>query len=607
MNGRSTRHAWWCGIVVVGSSLGMLPGCAEAEWNPFRKKTVAPEPAPGEARQRDAMLADTIGEKCLLTDTQPLRLRGFGLVVGLGDQGGTDCPETIREYLIDFLTKESIAHSNSNRPTISPERLLSSRDCAVVEIQGLVPAGAPADTRFDVQVQAIGTQTRSIAGGFLLPCELKVFDTAASGQGIVTGRALARGGGPIFTNPFSGDAEASTSRLPRRGAVLGGGRSLENRTVRLVLSQPSYSVARRIRDRLNERFGPTPPVAEGMSEGYVVIRTPAAYANDPARFIDLSVHVLMENSPSFFERKLRELSEMLRDDNEAMEHASLIWEAMGRPVIPHIQPLYTHADAAVRFYAARAGIRLRDGSAMTTLERFAETGDERYGLLAVREIGDCGIPVAAARLYRLMESDNQDIRIAAYEGALNYRPATIHTARFPAPYDPASTTVTLDVIDVRGKPLIYARRSREPRVAVFGRNMPVLLPVFFSRPDELVTINASAGADEMAVFCRTRTTRKLSDRIATPPRVADLVRTLAALPIADSGGRFAGIGLDYTTIVDVLSDLCGESTIPAHFALEQSRTVDLLGPRSPDRPEADATPPPERSDAPASQPQDRPE
>ena len=67
-----------------------------------------------------------------------------GVEAGLGEDGGSDCPTTIREYLVDYLSREfAPGSSGDRRPKISPERMIDSLDTSVVAVHGLVPAGAP--------------------------------------------------------------------------------------------------------------------------------------------------------------------------------------------------------------------------------------------------------------------------------------------------------------------------------------------------------------------------------------------------------------------------------------------------------------------------------
>ena len=148
----------------------------------------------------------------LLGDAQPVRLRGFGVVIGLGDRGGSDAPTTVREYLVDFLAKEAAAAKSSGRKWPSPQKLLDSPDSAIVAVYGLVPPGAADNAIFDVQVDALGTQTQSLEGGILLPTELKIWDTAATGTGLVAGRPLAKARGVVFTSPATDDASKTSGR-----------------------------------------------------------------------------------------------------------------------------------------------------------------------------------------------------------------------------------------------------------------------------------------------------------------------------------------------------------------------------------------------------------
>lgn len=554
-----------------------------------------PEQRPAEGEPGDPILRDTIGESCVLADAEPLRLRGFGVVVGLGDSGGSDVPESIREYLIDFLTKEMTAKTDSARPAISPDRLLSSPDAAVVEIQGLVPAGAPEGSFFDIQVEAVGTQARSIEGGMLLPCELKIFEVSASGQGLIGGKALARARGPIFTNPFAPESEDVTPN-PRKGFVLGGARSISGRSVRLLLGQPSFSMARRIEGRLNERFGPREKVAEAMSEGYVVLKTPAMYASNPRDFLDVAMRVMLQGSPAIQERRVRELTQELGNTRDRLNDIALIWEGMGKGAIPLIQPLYANDDPEIRFYAVRAGLRLGDTTAVSSMSQIASGADSRLGLRAVRELADCQMSSATGRLYTLLNHPDDDRRIAAYQGLADRRHPSVNTTRFRSALDRSQIGLVLDVIESSGPPLIHVQRSREPRIAVFGANsLPLQVPMFFNHPKNLVTLNAQDGNSEVTMFCRTRASGKLSDAITVPARVFDLIRGMAALPMADDEGVFHGIGLNYSAIVEVLDALTRDGTIRARLVLEKAKLDELLGPKPVERREAEESDEPDKT------------
>ncbi|MEP0846249.1 MAG: flagellar basal body P-ring protein FlgI [Phycisphaerae bacterium] len=573
----------------VAALLGAIAGCSDASWDKWLPKNKPPpEPAPKAAAEVSPVLVDTIGAKTVLGSVQPVILRGFGVVVGLGQDGGSDCPTTVREYLIDYFQREYAPDgAGGTRPRVSPQKLLESPDSAVVQIMGIVQGGARKGARFDLQVEALGTQTRSLEGGLLLPCALRIFDASASGRGMLAGQTLARAQGPVYTKPGGHDANGSRPNV-RRGMVLGGGMTLEDRPARLLLNEPSYALARRMENRINERFGQSPPAAEAVSMGYIQISTPAAYAERPERYLQLAAHLYLENSPGYVEQRMRELLEQIRAASDRLNSIALIWEGIGPTAIPSIQPLYSDPDARVRLFAARAGVRLGDASAVPVLAALATERGGAHQLDAVRELAECGLTPAALRLASLLDHGDGSLRIAAYEGLRRFRHPSIVSRSYPSPLDPRQPSLTLDVVDSSGPPLIYVRQSREPLIAVFGKNTAVHVPVFYSHPREWVTLNALEGADLITLYARTRRSGVLSDHMFVAPRVVDLVHRMASLPVKGDDGRYQGLGLHYAVIVEALGELCRNGAIPAQFVLETPALPDLLAPSElPERPEGE--------------------
>jgi hypothetical protein len=568
----------------------------------FKKKDEPPAPAPAPAEKPDAILGGTVGSVTLVSDAAPLWLRGFGVVVGLGENGGTDCPTTVREYLLDYFMKEFAPKGSGERKEMSPQKLLDSRDSAVVSVNARIPAGAPAGAVFDVQVEALGSDTRSIEGGMLLPCELKIFDRNASGTAILAGRTLGKARGVVFTNPYHSSGEGESGMGPRRGYVLGGAKTLEERNQKLLLEEPNYNTARRIERRINERLGPSLRIAEARSAGEILLRTPAAYALQPDRLSELVTHLLLDGGAGASERHVRELTESIGSAGDKLKNMSSIWEGVGRSVLPQIQPLYAHGDTDVSFFAARAGIRLKDPGAVAIIGQIAATPGSPHRIPAIRELGTCGLHQALTRLAPLLDTDDAETRVAAYDALLNYRHPAIQTIAIPAALDRQLPGVIVDVVASRGPPLIYCRRAREPRIAVFGSKVPVNLPIFYSRADESLTLNATEPRGDITMFCRTRRSRKLSDKIMVPARVDELIRAMATPPVREDGRTFRGIGLHYSLIVQVLDELCSNGSISARFMMEQTPLVDILGPAMPsDRPETEEDRPTTQPSSPATE------
>jgi hypothetical protein len=570
----------------------LLSGCADGGGSWFGRKPPPEEPpAPRGAGDRtDVVVAGTVGEQTLLSNAAPLPLRGFGLVVGLHGRGSSDCPTIVRDYLIEQFSKTiSMPGERERQPRISPTRLIDSANTAVVEVIGSVPAGAVKGTHFDVQVRAVlGSSTESLAGGLLLPTSLRLFDASAAGRALIAGKVLAEAQGPLFVNPFRKADSPDIAEQLRTGQVLGGGVAIEPRPARLVLQQPNYRLARDIERRVNERFGQQPAAAEAMSRGYVMLHTPTAYTRDPAHFLALARFVQIDNRPIVIERKLSALTPLMIAGQTPRESIALVWEGLGRAVLPELQPLYAHPDPAVRYYAARSGLRVGDNDAISALGAIAATPEHPFRLYAVRELGEATSPQAGVHLAPLLDDADQEVRIAAYEALMQRGHPRIRPHIFRHVLDPSQVNFILDVVESSGPPLIYMRRTQMPRLALFGRHMSIMPPVFYVPADDSLTVHTVSGSDDIRLYAKAY--QRLSDELVVPPLVDDLVHALAALPLRDDAENLQGLGLTYAQVIQVLAALANDHCITARLVQEQTPTADIFGPEGvPER--AEGAPP----------------
>ncbi|MFO0838048.1 MAG: flagellar basal body P-ring protein FlgI [Phycisphaerae bacterium] len=580
---RARRSALNCSVSLLTLlCLAIATGCEGFDWS-FKPKPQEPKAEP--EKPKDTVTGDTVGDVALLGDAEGLRLRGFGVVVGLGENGSSDCPTAIRDYLVESLNKEFGSKATERAgPKFSAERLLDSPDSAVVEVQAFVPGAAPKGARIDILVQAIpGTQTRSLLGGVLIPADLRLFDVAVSGEGLLSGAVIARARGPVFVSPF---AQGDTGSDPRRGIILGGGFTLDARGARLLLKEPSYPVARQIERRLNERFGQRPKVAEALSRGYVEVRAPLAYADRPERFLHLAAHIFLRTEGGFQDLKLRELAESASKPDAKLDSISLAWEGIGRNAVPSVKPLYAAESQALAFYAARAGLRLKDIDALLVIARIAATPGHEFRLAAVRELADCDMPQAGNHLAGLLDADEREVRIAAYEALCTLHHPRVQSRRFVHPLDPTQPSFVLDAIETRASPFIHVRTSGEARVAVFGSKVGVATPLFYNHPTDVVTISAEDRGD-LTIIGQTREKRPLPQPMTTAPRVLDLIIALADVPMLGENKKLRGAGLDYSQVVQVLAALCKDGHIGAPLTPQKSALSDLLTPPALQRPESD--------------------
>ncbi|MCG8509843.1 MAG: flagellar basal body P-ring protein FlgI, partial [Rhodospirillales bacterium] len=245
----------WLGCLLMQTALLatllVAPGCSTEE----RKPPVA-QPPP--TYVGPDYLRGTIGSLASISpaDAEPIIVSKYGLVVlppGSGT-GSREVPSYISEYMVNYVGKQGVGNSRYQAlPNVSPRRWLENMDTAVVEVMGLVPAGATPGTRFDVLVNALPqTQTTSLAGGTLWTTDLSI------GQPRDAVRLFDSWGkayGPIYTNPFD-EKTPQQEQLDylRKGVIVAGGQVTRRRRIRLVLNQASWFRSRAIADRINERF-----------------------------------------------------------------------------------------------------------------------------------------------------------------------------------------------------------------------------------------------------------------------------------------------------------------------------------------------------------------
>ena len=151
---------------------------------------------------KSAAFRDTVSQYAYLDGLRRLRVRTYGIVAGLGRNGSKQCPSGIRGQLIQEMYKTREFAQRRGR-YVSPEQLIDDLGTAVVAVEGEIPSAAPAGTRFDLIVSSFpGTQTTSLLGGWLYPCDLKLFRNKGS-AGWIAGRTMGNAAGPVFHNPFN--------------------------------------------------------------------------------------------------------------------------------------------------------------------------------------------------------------------------------------------------------------------------------------------------------------------------------------------------------------------------------------------------------------------
>lgn len=526
---------------------------------------------------------DTIGAYTYYDGLRPMRVRGYGLVAGLGKDGSRDCPRHVRNRLIQAMYKQHrFTSSVLGEERVTPEALIDDLSTAVVVVRAEIPPVAVRGFPFDVAVAALpGTQTKSLRGGRLYTTDLEVFRPVSSTVSI-TGQVLAKAAGPVFQNPFS-EQDAATRSSPLEGIIVGGGRAIHDRRIRLVLTEPSYQRATQIQNRINAHFSGSEKIADAQSPSFVRLRVPEGYREDTGHFLALVRGLYLARNPQFAATRARLLAEEIIHPTAPHALISVAFEGLGRAALPELNRLCAHPKDYVSFHAGVAGLRLGDHIASDTMVVHAEKAASDFRFQAIRALGGArGMAGAAIALRKLLDDPDPRVQIAAYEALISRRDSAILSIPI------AGDNFILDEVAATGPSFIYAKRSGSRRIVLFGQDLRCMPPLLYRALDGSVTINAGSEDEGLTILRTNTATGSTSSPIPAPLELPGLIHLMGSDAEIDNDGKVLGLGLDYAAVVAAMYNLYKDESINAKFILEQPNVTELFGPLQPEgRPESE--------------------
>jgi len=545
----------WIFLTVAAVAVSLLAGGCNSRMDSGDDASRRPAP-----RDRDMRLdvAGTVGQYARIQDGGYMPVKGYGLVVGLGKNGASEVPPHLREYLIKDLLRNGVGLHTMGTGGLSPGRILADLDTAVVMVEALIPPRALADDHFDVVVTAhSATGTRSLDGGILMPTDLRL-DIGTEADPEAGSKVWAVAARPLMLNPYAPESDDETRR---RGRVVGGGELTRNRRVSLMMIRADYQLADLIQRRINSRFPSSKRVANAKNREVIELFVPPDYYGDQVHFLQLVSHLPLNNGPGAWEARARSLVAEMAKPDARHEGLALALEAQGGQVIPMIRPLYDSDLPGAAFFAARTGMRLGDSKANPVVLDFAQKAGGPYRVPAIEALGrHAGMPRADLTLRKLLDDDDNLVRIAAYEALCGRGNRAVVQLDIDGRFG-------VDVVRSE-KHMIYATRTEQARIVIFGTDVEVGNPVFFNAFDDLVTINANEGSEELTVWRKIPQTGGVSDKFHIPFDAVSLIKTLGSRAEYGPDGEIAGLGLTYGQVVSVLYRMCEKGSMNARFVLQ---------------------------------------
>lgn len=593
-----SRAAWSC-VLILGA-VSALVGCQSSD------DPDAPSAPPGATYTGPEFLFNTVGSLAQVQNTELQLVSGFGLVVGLDGTGSSEVPQSLRQWMINEMTKQGVGRQQyKDVLPIGPEQLLASTDTAVVRVVGFIPGGAVKGSRFDLMVTAADSTTTSLVGGRLWTTQLSA-GGANPEQFYLT--PLAEGRGPIYLDPLDEDPasdEVFEVRPERRTAlVVSGGEVLEQRNFELTLNQPSRARASAIADRINERYPKAPsdrrPTANAISPLVIQISIPSSFHARPQEFISLVTHTYIDRSPGFVPYQTRQLAQALIADPNQAAPVTLAWKALGPNARQVLREYYGYESLTVRLAALEAGAFNRDEQASQYLLELAQHESPSVRERVARALVSLPVSQYGTRALRsLLDDKARSVRIAAYESlASNYEERAkrgINLIERREMYDAhGRIKLVIDRIPVND-PLIYITQKGYPRLVIFNPTLGFEPGTLGRIWNDRLMVRRDEPEKAAVLFYQYRDARNgnrpRTDTHEIQPTLATLIYILAHEPSFDDPQP--GYALTYGQVADAVYQLARRGAVDAEVEVDRSLLASLIsnaegGPAVPDRPETAA-------------------
>lgn len=607
---RNKRTEWvgsgaiWVGTRVV-AALGVAgvvcaSGCGD-EPRAVRKV----EPPAALLRDVAPALRGTIGAEATFRGIEPVLVSGLGIVVGLAGTGGSDnLDQSVLATMERELGRGGIGRGaiGANVPGlegVTPQQFLRSRNVAVVIVESRIPPGAPEGESFDVYVRAVpGSSVTSLEGGMLWTTDLRIGPAAVFGS--YKTRRIAEARGPIFINPFSGPSTSASGELEvtrTTGRILGGGKIVDPLLIEMVLDNDSHARARSIVGAINSRFargaGDEGQIARGRGSGggssmqSIALRVPRAYREKPAEFLQLVRHLRVDSSVP--EEFARQYVETLKTQAELSEDMRWCLQAVGRPALPFLYPMYDYPELGPRIAALQAGAGLGDPRAVPALIELAKTGPAGLRTEAIELLGGMPTnPTVNLALRELLSEPELDVRISAYEALRERNDSMILSLAVGE--DVRQPKFILELVQA-SDPLVYVTQQGQPRVVIFGgidanamrsrpdsrggggggggkyRGLALTKPNLVSLWDDRFMMAADESTSPTRVMWRDA--RGKLTQTTAPDEVAELVQFLAHNSTPENPKP--GLGMSYSQVVGAVYEMTKRGAIGATFATEEDK------------------------------------
>lgn len=526
---------------------GLISGCHELGLNKWFDKDEAMR-----EKVRSAILGEEghsrlIGDYIKIADSTLgyIKVQGVGFVHGLQGTGEDPPASPLRKRLLDDMRREEIT---------DPNTLLRSADTCLVVVTAYIPPIVRKGDVMDIEVKLPdGSESKSLAGGWLMPCRLS--EHALLEGRVREGSEIAISTGPILVNSLSKLNDDSPAGL-RAGIVPGGGRYTGEERKLTVGIRSDYRTVRMsttIADRIGHRFydydssGIQQKLCSAKSNAHLELMVHERYRENYPRYLQCIRHMTLTESPVEKHMRMQQLEDGIQFGPTA-EKAALQLEAAGSDGIPILKTGLTSKSPEARFRSAEALAYLGNTDGATVLKDSAEK-EPAFRIFALAALASLPDSKTAEALRELMNNESLETRYGAFRALSTM-----------APNDPFIKGIemegnfTLHLVNSGGAPFIHLTRHKKAEVVLFNVEQEFQLPMFI-RAGSNILIQGTPSADGVVVK---RIAAGESTKMKTVrPTVAEVIKVASDM------------GAKYPDIVQMLVQAEQQHNLPGEIAIDK--------------------------------------
>jgi len=463
------------------------------------------------------------------------KVEEVGLVTGLSGTGSDPALSPQRSRLVQIM---------KTKDAEDPEGLLARGSNSLVLVSAYLPPGVREGDPIDIEVTTRSrSETTSLRSGHLLPTRLR--SVAILGDTFKTGHDAATAEGPVLVDALfeaSGDKKLETT-----GVVLGGGVSLQNRTLGLTIREGSHSIrtATMVGQAVNLRFylknsaGSQRGAANPKTNKFIELLIPPEYRHNIGRYLRVVANIPLRETPAHRATRLGLLEKQLLDPLNASA-AALRLEAIGAEAEDTLLAGLESEHFECRFYAAESLAYLGRIEAVPVLAKAAKDNPafRWHALAGLTVMHDVDALEALAELLHVKSAET---RYGAFR-ALYTRNPNDHAIEGRL----LDGKFFLHVVPTTSEPLIHFSRSRRPEVVVFGGDARIRPDVHLFAGEKIMITPVTDGTLRVSRFSAGNDFRlECSDRV--PEVILAIVKAgggygevLAAMQTAEKEGFIQG-------------------------------------------------------------------